>query len=103
MSTISLPRQRALEPLWLTLALFTLALAWDASGLDLPLAHLAGSGAGFPWREHWLLSGVLHDGGRRLSWLLALALCIGVWWPWGPLRRLDASQRLRLAVAALAA
>lgn len=85
----------------MTAALFTLALAWDASGLDLPLAHLAGSAEGFPWRDHWLLAGVLHEGGRRVSWLLAFALCLSVWWPVGPLVRIGQVERLQLASSAL--
>ena len=28
-----------------------IALAWDMAGLDLPLARLAGTASGFPWRE----------------------------------------------------
>lgn len=86
---------------WVTLALFALALGWDASGLDLPLAHLAGSAAGFPWRDQWLLTVVAHEGGRRLAWLLALVLCLSVWWPLGPLARLKQGERLQLAVSVL--
>lgn len=86
---------------WLTLALVVVVGGWDASGLDLPLASLAGSASGFAWREHWLLAAVAHDGGRRLAWLLAVALCLGVWWPLGPLRRIGTSERLQLAVASL--
>lgn len=85
----------------MTMAIVGLAVAWDASGLDLPFARLAGSVQGFPGRDHWLLAGVIHDGGRRLAWLLALVLCLSVWWPWGPFARLSASARLQLAVAAL--
>ena len=86
---------------WLTLGVMVVILAWDASGMDLPLAHLAGSAAGFPWREHWLLAGVFHEGGRRLAWLLALVLCLGVWWPVGPLARIGQGERLQLAVTTL--
>jgi membrane-associated PAP2 superfamily phosphatase len=89
------------EPAWLTLSLQLFVLAWDASGLDLPLARLAGAADGFPWREHWLLAGVLHEGGRRVSWLLALALCLSVWWPIGPLAQLAPRRRLQLAVTTL--
>jgi membrane-associated PAP2 superfamily phosphatase len=89
------------EAAWITIALLLLALGWDASGLDLPLARLAGSASGFPWREHWLLAGVLHEGGRRVAWLLALALCLSVWWPVGPLVRIGQAQRLQLAVSTL--
>lgn len=86
---------------WLTLGLLVVALGWDASGMDIPLARLAGSVTGFPWRDHWLVSGVLHEGGRRLSWVVALAICLGVWWPKGPLARIDTSRRLQLAITTL--
>jgi membrane-associated PAP2 superfamily phosphatase len=86
-----------------TLIAFAALVAWDASGWDWPLAAWAAGPGGFPLRDHWLLSQVLHEGGRRLSWLVALALCLGVWWPLGPLRRLPAGRRLQLAVATLAA
>jgi membrane-associated PAP2 superfamily phosphatase len=89
------------EPAGVTLGLLLLALAWDASGLDLPFAHLAGSTHGFPWRDHWLFTTFLHEGGRRAAWLLALALCLGVWWPVGPLARLGECERLQLAVTTL--
>lgn len=85
------------------LGLLASAAAWDASRLDLPLARLAAGPAGFPLREHWLLADVLHDAGRRVAWLLELGLSIGVWLPFGPLRQLPTWQRLRLAVATLAA
>ena len=97
------PGPREIAPLGLTLAFIAIALAWDAAGLDLPMARLAGSHAGFPWRDHWLLAGVLHDGARRLSWLLALGLCLGVWWPLGPLERLAPHRRLQFALSALLA
>ena len=91
------------EAQWVTLALLALVLAWDASGIDLPLARLAGSGHGFPWRDHWVLGTVLHDGARRLVWLIALLLCLAVWWPVGFLSRLSTAQRLQLAVTTLLA
>jgi membrane-associated PAP2 superfamily phosphatase len=93
----------ASEAHWITLVLLAVVLAWDASGLDLPLARLAGSESGFPWRDHWLLSTILHDGARRFAWLLALLLCLAVWWPVGPFERLTTSQRLQLAVTVLVA
>lgn len=94
---------RVREPAWIMLGVLLLVLAWDASGLDLPLARLAGSSQGFPWRDHWLLTTVLHDGARLASRLLALGLCLGVWWPAGPLRRLSQERRLQLAVTTLVA
>lgn len=91
------------ESACLTFALLAVALAWDASGLDLPFAHLAGSAGGFPWKEHWLLFDVLHEGGRHFAWLLVLGLCLAVWWPLGPLARITMARRLQLAVTTLAA
>lgn len=86
-----------------TLAGLAVLLAWDASGLDRALAAWAGGAHGFALRENYFLSVVLHDWGRRLSWLAALLLCLGVWWPVGPLLKLSASARLRLATATLLA
>jgi len=44
-----------------------LLLWWEASGWDLALSRVYGSPQGFVLREHWLLRGVLHDGGRLLA------------------------------------
>ncbi|HEY6132425.1 MAG TPA: phosphatase PAP2 family protein, partial [Rubrivivax sp.] len=50
-------------------------LAWDAFGADLALTRLFASTEGFAWREHWLASRVLHEGGRLAAWtLFALGL-----------------------------
>ena len=87
----------------LTFALLAIALAWDASGLDVPFAHLAGSAQGFPWKAQWFFYDVLHEGGRHLAWLLVLGLCLAVWWPLGPLARLTQRRRLQLAVSTLGA
>lgn len=91
------------EAAWVAAALLVLALAWDASGLDLPLARLAGGAGGFPLRDQWWLETVAHTGGRRLAWLLALALCVAVAWPFGPLARITPRARLQLAASALLA
>lgn len=88
--------------LW-SLAWLAALLAWDASGLDLPMASLFGGPEGFALRSHWLLADVLHEGGRIAAWAVVLALCVGVWWPRGPLRRIPPGRRLQLALGALAA
>ena len=95
---------RGLHPVqaWTVVSLAGVLL-WDASGGDMALAAWAGDGHGFALRDHWLLDAVLHDGARKLVWLLELALCLGVWWPWGPLRRIGLGQRLQLAVTGLLA
>ena len=92
-----LPRQWALATLCTALA----CLAWEAAGGDRWLADMAGSAAGFPLRHHWLLDAGVHNLGRLLAWALALALCLGVWWPRGPLRQLALARRLQLAGSVL--
>ncbi|WP_048440752.1 phosphatase PAP2 family protein [Caenimonas sp. SL110] len=86
-----------------TFGALALVVMWDVWGLDLATAELVGSSHGFPLREHWLFSSVLHNGARRLSWAVALALCVGVWWPVGILRQLSTSRRAQLAVTTLVA
>lgn len=81
--------------LWTALALLLL-LGWDASGLDLPMARWFGDRHGFALREHWLTSAVLHDGARRLGWLLVCALLLAVWRPIGVLRQLTRGERAGL-------
>ncbi|HET7795582.1 MAG TPA: phosphatase PAP2 family protein [Rhizobacter sp.] len=84
-----------------TLWLLPVLIAWDASGLDMALAHAFGGPQGFPLTENWWLTEVLHDGGRRASWLVAVLLTLAVWWPVGPLRRLDTPERVQLIGVAL--
>jgi len=83
---------------WTLLAL-ALLLVWDASGLDLPLAHWFGTPTGFPLRDNAFLVKVVHEGGRDLSWLGLALLLVGIRWPFGPLRRLRLQQRVQLAVS----
>lgn len=71
-----------------------LLVAWDASGLDITVVRWLGGPGGFPWRDHWLTAGLLHGGIRYLAWGLLVALVIGLWHPWGPLRALSRAQRL---------
>ena len=89
------------HPLAWALAALAVLIAWDASGLDLVLARAFGSARGFPLRDHWLFVHVLHEGARRLGWVMVLLLAVGVWWPVGVLRRITQSERLQLAISAL--
>jgi membrane-associated PAP2 superfamily phosphatase len=63
-------------------------LAWDVSGLDLAIVHLAGGARGFGLRDAWWTSRLLHDGGRLLGWTVLAALVVNIWRPWwsGPSR-----------------
>ena len=65
---------------WLLAGLAAL-VAWEASGGDLWLIRLYGSPAGFAWRDAWLTSRLLHDGGRWLAWGVMAAL---VWQTFRP-------------------
>ena len=59
----------------MTLLSLLLLLLWDASSLDAQSARLFGSAAGFVGSHSFLLSRVMHDGGRLLAWLtLALLM-----------------------------
>lgn len=84
-----------------TLALFVLFALWDMTSLDLRLAHWFGTASGFPLRDHWLWSKVLHEGARRVAWTLQLVLLLSVWWPFGVLRSLTRRQRAHMFVAAM--
>lgn len=101
--TPALPSEPSHQRAWLiwTFASLLLVTGWDALGQDLSLAHWYGSGSGFPLREQWFLVQVMHEGGRRLGWVLVLALVLAIWWPVGVLRRLDTTARAQMAVSAL--
>lgn len=87
---------------WSALLLLPLLLAWDASDLDMVAAAWFGSAAGFPLKEHWLFSTVLHDGARYAAWAVVLVLSLMVWWPLGAFRNIDTSRRLQLVLTAFA-
>lgn len=82
-----------------TAAVLAFALLWESSGLDLAMATLSGGATGFALRDHWLLTDVMHQGARLLAWVFMLALSLGLWWPRGPLRRLNWSERLQLVLS----
>ena len=86
-----------------TVASLLCLLAWDALGMDRALAHAFGGASGFPMRDQWFFVQVLHEGARRLGWLLVLFLALGVWWPMGVLRRIDLGARLQCAISVLVA
>jgi membrane-associated PAP2 superfamily phosphatase len=83
---------------WLLAITFAAIMLWDASGLDLAMALPLGGVHGFPLRNAWPLTTLLHAGGLAASWAVAGWLCIGIRWPSGPLRRLDVGQRIQLVL-----
>lgn len=60
---------------------FLALLAFDASGLDLPISRRFGAPTGFAWRDHWLVGGVLHADARWIAWAVAIGLLVNVWRP----------------------
>ncbi|MBX9936787.1 phosphatase PAP2 family protein [Giesbergeria anulus] len=98
----ALPRSDTRPLAMMTLTALLCLLLWDAAGQDLWLAQAFGSSNGFALRDHWLFLQVMHEGARRLAWLVLLALTIGIWWPFGVLRSLHSRQRVQLVISALA-
>ena len=88
--------------LW-TVGSFLLLLAWDASRLDLTLAHWFGSASGFSLESHWLWRGVLHDDIRLWPWVIELGLLVAIFLPVGSFRQLPMARRAQLALTTLAA
>lgn len=97
------PHSDAVRLLLWTLAALACVIAWDASALDRPLAHVFGDGAGFAWRNHWFLVQVMHEGARRLAWVGVVVLVLAVWWPFGVLRALSLGERVELVLSTLLA
>jgi membrane-associated PAP2 superfamily phosphatase len=80
-----------LAPLLIGLVLLAL---WDASGANLAVMRLFGDAHGFVWRDHWLTSRVMHDGGRWLGWVGTLGLALNVVWPLPVLGDMPRDERL---------
>lgn len=95
------PRSDSRLLLLLTLGTLLGLVLWDACGQDRWLAHAFGSQRGFALREHWFLVHIMHEGARRFAWLLLLVFTVGVWWPFGVLRRLHSQQRVQLVLSVL--
>ena len=69
--------QQILRRHWLLLGMLVLlGISAEYSGLDLWLArHFYDAGAGvWPYREHWLAKGVLHEGAKKFLTVLAVGL-----------------------------
>jgi len=84
------------------LVFLLLALAWDASGLDLAVMQQWGSPGGFPLKDQPLWSLWLHERGKQLALLAAMLLLLMVWRPIGPWRQVSRPARLASALAVLA-
>jgi membrane-associated PAP2 superfamily phosphatase len=86
---------------WLALAAFT--LCWDLAGLDMAVMSHIGTPEGFPLKDNWWLSTVLHDRFRLVAQLLFVALLGWASWPMRPdsLPRRERWLMVGLVVASL--
>lgn len=91
-------------PRWLlaTVLSFLLIALWDVSGQDLALAQVWGTAEGFALRDDHFLVTYMHQGMRNLGWVIVLVLSLGVWLPFGLLRKLPTARRVQLLVSILA-
>jgi membrane-associated PAP2 superfamily phosphatase len=72
----------AVNPLvWAWLAFALLTLEWDFAGLDIPIMLSLGTPEGFPLRDNWWLSTLLHDRLRLTAQLLFGVMLVWALWP----------------------
>jgi len=88
---------------WTSAAALAALLLWDAFGIDLGVAQLAGSADGFPLRDNRLLGAVMHTGAKYAALALATALCLAVVWPLPPFDRIPMRRRVQLATSVMLA
>jgi membrane-associated PAP2 superfamily phosphatase len=75
----------ALRRGWLVaLASLAALLLWDFAGWDLAVVRLFADAHGFALRDHWMTSGLLHQGGRWMATGLAVMLVINAVRPLWP-------------------
>lgn len=88
---------------WLVITLVGLVLVslWDAAGQDVATARWWGNAQGFALRDNYFLVTYMHEAMRMLGWAVVVALSIGVWVPFGLLRRLPTMRRAQLVASVL--
>lgn len=97
----ALPGRFSHRQLFALLCSFLLLALWDATSGDLVTARWFGTVQGFPLKEHWFWSGVLHDLARPVPWMVEIALILSIWWPMKALRPLAQARRVQLALSTL--
>ena len=88
---------------WMVYTLISLALvcAWDFAGQDVAMAQWWGDAQGFALRRNHFLVLYMHESMRMVGWAVVVALSIGVWFPFGVLRRLSTTRRIQWVVSIL--
>lgn len=84
---------------WALLFGFVLLGLWDMTGWDLMLARWYAHAEGFPWRDHPVLSHVLHDRVRQVGWVAMFGLTLWAAWPIGAWRKWSRTERWSLVAA----
>lgn len=64
---------------WLVITVLT--VGWDLAGLDMAVMNHIGTPEGFPLKDNWWLSTVLHDKLRLVAQLLFVVLLAWASWP----------------------
>jgi membrane-associated PAP2 superfamily phosphatase len=65
-------------------------------------SRLFGDAGGFPLRDQWFISDVLHSGLRYVAWAIALVLVVGIWRPLPFERGLARRERVALVLSIIA-
>ena len=68
----------------IALASLVALLMWDLAGWDLAVVRLFGNANGFALRDHWLTTGLLHQGGRWMATGMAVMLLVNAARPLWP-------------------
>lgn len=79
---VSASRAHSTKPLvygWLVITALT--VGWDFAGLDMAVMNHIGTPEGFPLKDNWWLSTVLHDKLRLVAQLLFVVLLAWASWP----------------------
>ena len=82
----------------ITLAWMGLIVIWEWSGADLWVVGRLADSHGFALQNDWWLRVVMHEGLRRISTLVYLALLVALWKPFGFLRRITLRQRAEIVI-----
>ncbi|MFM2449361.1 MAG: hypothetical protein RIS44_1811 [Pseudomonadota bacterium] len=77
-----------------------LLLCWDKLGWDRDVSRWFGDASGFVWRDAWVASSLLHQGGRVVAWCVVAVLILHCW---RPLQLISVTQNRRQRIFMLVA
>lgn len=100
---VSLLRPRAAIDGCCVGALLLLTLAWDATGLDLALAHVYGSAQGFALKNHSMLQFWFHSVAQNTARLIFGVCVLMIWFPLGVFKQVPRADRVHCVLATVVA